>query len=63
MSAGKGDSPRPINGEKFRDNYDDIFRKDVDDIVCPHCDSNNEPYFSRIEPMGDYCPDCGKERA
>jgi ribosomal protein L37AE/L43A len=63
MSAGKGDTTRPINGEKFRDHYDDIFRKDTDDIVCPHCDSNNEPYFSRIEPMGDYCPDCGKERA
>jgi hypothetical protein len=27
MSAGKGDSPRPVNGDAFRDNYDDIFRK------------------------------------
>ncbi len=25
--AGKGDSPRPINGNKYRENYDEIFRK------------------------------------
>jgi predicted RNA-binding Zn-ribbon protein involved in translation (DUF1610 family) len=47
----------------FRDHYDEIFRKDADDIVCPHCGSDKDPFFSRIEPMGDYCPDCGKERA
>jgi hypothetical protein len=23
--AGKGDAPRPVNGEKFRANYEDIF--------------------------------------
>ncbi len=63
MSAGKGDAPRPINGEKFRDHYDEIFRKGADDIVCLHCGSDKDPFFSRIEPMGDYCPDCGKERA
>lgn len=27
MSAGKGDAPRPVNGDKFRSNYDDIFKK------------------------------------
>jgi hypothetical protein len=27
MSAGKGDTPRPVNGEKFRDNYEAAFRK------------------------------------
>jgi hypothetical protein len=27
MSAGKGDSPRPVNGDAFRDNYDEIFHK------------------------------------
>lgn len=26
-TIGKGDTQRPFNGEKFRDNYDDIFRK------------------------------------
>ena len=27
MSAGKGSSPRPFNGQKFRDNHDRIFSK------------------------------------
>jgi len=26
-NAGKGDSPRPINGDNYRNNFDDIFRK------------------------------------
>jgi hypothetical protein len=30
-------------------------------VYCPHCDSNNEPYFSRSLPMGFYCRDCGKD--
>ena len=28
---------------------------------CPHCDSSREPYFSRSEPMGFYCYDCGRD--
>ena len=28
MSAGKGDTPRPVNAEVYGQNYDDIFRKD-----------------------------------
>jgi hypothetical protein len=28
MSAGKGDSPRPVNAEVYGQNYEDIFRKD-----------------------------------
>ena len=27
MSAGKGDAPRPVKGEKYRRNYETIFRK------------------------------------
>lgn len=27
MSAGKGDSPRPVNGDAYRDNYEAAFRK------------------------------------
>jgi len=27
---------------------------------CPHCGSEEEPYFSRVVPMGYYCPDCGE---
>lgn len=28
VSAGKGDTPRPVNAEVYGQNYDDIFRKD-----------------------------------
>ena len=27
MSAGKGDAPRPVNGDAYRDNYEAAFRK------------------------------------
>lgn len=27
MSAGKGDSPRKVNGDKYREEYERIFRK------------------------------------
>jgi hypothetical protein len=27
MSAGKGDSPRPVKGDDYRKNYDSIFKK------------------------------------
>ena len=27
MSAGKGDTPRPVDGETYRDNYEAAFRK------------------------------------
>jgi predicted RNA-binding Zn-ribbon protein involved in translation (DUF1610 family) len=58
--AGKGHAPRPVNGEVFRNNHDDIFRKEAKSFKCPHCGSDKDPFFSRVEPMGDYCPDCGK---
>jgi rubrerythrin len=28
MSAGKGDSPRPVNGDRYRRNYEAIFLKE-----------------------------------
>lgn len=28
---------------------------------CPHCGSEKEPWFSRCEPMGYHCQDCGKD--
>jgi uncharacterized protein (UPF0212 family) len=61
MSAGKGHRPRPFDGETFRNNHDYIFRKDVEVWNCPHCGSDKDPFFSRVEPMGDHCPDCGKD--
>jgi hypothetical protein len=30
MTNGKGDTPRPVNGDKYRDNYDAIFNKPND---------------------------------
>ena len=27
MSAGKGDTPRPVDSKTYGENYDDIFRK------------------------------------
>ena len=28
--------------------------------TCANCESEKEPYFSRSEPMGFYCADCGR---
>jgi hypothetical protein len=28
MSAGKGDTPRPVDAKTYGENYDSIFRKD-----------------------------------
>ena len=28
--------------------------------TCVNCESDKEPYFSRSEPMGFYCQDCGQ---
>ena len=32
----------------------------VSDWKCPHCGSTKGTWFSRVEPMGDICEDCGK---
>jgi hypothetical protein len=37
MSAGKGDKPRPVDGEKYRANYDTIFRREYPSWVCRPC--------------------------
>jgi hypothetical protein len=39
MSAGKGDSPRPVDGDAYRDNYEAAFRK----AKWPHDDN---PFMS-----------------
>jgi len=49
MSAGKGDTPRPVNGEKFRKNYDKIFprkrKKPIDfmSIIVQICPTPRQP--------------------
>ena len=35
MSAGKGDSPRPVKGEVYRRNFDDIFRRFTEQEPAP----------------------------
>ena len=35
MSAGKGDAPRPINGQKYRENWDEIFCRKRLKVVAP----------------------------
>lgn len=30
--------------------------------ACPICKSTDDPYFSRVVPMGYFCTDCGHER-
>ena len=39
MSAGKGDTPRPVAGEAYRANYDAIFSKGkpYPDWICRPC--------------------------
>ncbi|MEI6870648.1 MAG: hypothetical protein WCL08_00060 [Verrucomicrobiota bacterium] len=33
MSAGKGSKPRPVKGDAYRQNYDNIFRKTKPDMA------------------------------
>lgn len=35
--AGKGDKPRKVDGERFRNNFDNIFG-----TPCPHCGEKNK---------------------
>lgn len=43
----------------MRDNALFITRSDAD--ACRECGTFEEPCFSRIEPMGYFCPNCGTE--
>jgi len=48
MSAGKGDTPRPVNAEVYGQNYEDIFRKDK-----PQTTENNETKDASDTGKGD----------
>lgn len=56
--AGKGDSPRPVNGKKFRDNYDNIFRNNTANKFFeePIPTFDSEPFK---EALPSKCPECG----
>ena len=45
MSAGKGDTPRPVNAEIYGQNYEDIFRK-----------PSTEARIKLLELIGNYEP-------
>jgi hypothetical protein len=34
VSAGKGDAPRPVDGERFRQNWDEIFARKADKTLA-----------------------------
>jgi hypothetical protein len=61
--AGKGDSPRPVDGDRYRRNYDDIFSPPYPAWICAPC---GEAY-GRGMPQShistwhtDACGICGK---
>jgi len=63
MSAGKGDSPRPVNGDRYRRNYEAIFTPPYPAWICRPCGEAH----GRGMPKGhvstwheDSCGVCGK---
>ena len=62
MSAGKGDAPRPIDGQKYRENWDQIFcRKRLKVVApmsafvhtCPHQEPTAATTPSDVETAAD----------
>lgn len=53
--AGKGDTKRPVKGDKFRSNYDNIFRKPKVDGKDDDFDSNDETMYNEV-PTKFYPP-------
>lgn len=43
----------------LRDNAPSVARNEAE--ACRECGTFEEPYFSRLEPMGYFCPNCGTE--
>jgi hypothetical protein len=39
----------------------DDAQREEEEAGCPHCGSSADPVFSRVEPMGYFCTDCGKD--
>lgn len=51
MSAGKGSLPRPVHGETYRDNFDEIFRNAKERIPI---DLHRRKYFTGLG--AEICP-------
>ena len=45
----------------LRDNQKGKLKHMSDEYKCPHCGSTKGTWFSRTEPMGHFCEDCGKD--
>jgi hypothetical protein len=65
MSAGKGDTPRPVNKKKFDQNYDRIFSKKksgftVDEckLKCPECGANVQMSLEEFLKTSYNCETC-----
>jgi hypothetical protein len=54
MSAGKGDTFRPVNAETYGNNYDNIFRKTVKDVcqLCDDCDCDEAITWEELSDEG-----------
>jgi hypothetical protein len=68
MSAGKGDTPRPVAGEAYRANYDAIFSKGkpYPDWICRPCGFayGRFPGQDRVSTYHqDTCDICGEVTA
>jgi len=53
MSAGKGDTPRPVDGDTYRDNYEAAFRKakwphDDNPFMSPDHDNDSPVYDEAV---------------
>jgi hypothetical protein len=57
VSAGKGDAPRPVDGQKYRENWDEIFAREGEKTlasmsafvhICTHTTAATTP--NDVEP-------------
>lgn len=56
MSAGKGDAPRPVSGPKYRQNFDQIFRKKnlvPPANICQHMPTDQPTAATQPHTKGD----------
>ena len=63
MSAGKGDAPRPVNGDRYRRNYEAIFTPAYPDWICAPCGHTHGrfPHQYRVSTYHtDTCGVCGE---
>ncbi len=55
MSAGKGDTPRKVDGVKFRANYVNIFKKHETTTEHPDTDDSRKAHGQPDDPAKQDC--------